>query len=397
MPFVSAGVGGEVSDQRALDEWLRDHGLPTLVPVRRWSDDLPRRVAPLQVFLSTLMVGAGLVVYATLRVAATDPEVAASAADDDTFDLPELLVLAAVAALVVAVPALLAWLVHRWLRGRPRRRATPAAWAVNLVATTAVVPVGLLLAPVTSWWSGVALPVAGLGGAFLFVWIGGAALLLWTLRAVLRNVGAVRHMSIALPVILLLVVFALFSTELWQMTDTLSWARLFGVGAVLALMGAAVVLPAVGRSALDAPPALDDAHRRSLLTGLGLPPEPRPARPLNRLQRGNVVLVMLVAQLVLGGVFAIVQAALLVLLGDVALTQETLAAWLEHAPTTAQIGRTVLPWSVNLLKTASLLAMIATLSFVISAVTDAQYREHFFDPLLREVHEALAVYGARRS
>ncbi len=53
-----------------------------------------------------------------------------------------------------------------------------------------------------------------------------------------------------------------------------------------------------------------------------------------------------------------------------------------------------LPITVNLLKAAMLLSLIATLPFVFSAVSEARYRERFFDPIMADMRRAILVRDA---
>lgn len=372
-------------DHRVVDEWFRDHGLPTLVPVRRWADDLPERVAPLQVFLVGLLLGVSTLLWAA-GMPAPDVPVDGNPA-----------VVVTVYAVLLIVPGLLGWWVRHLLTKLPQRFGTTAAWVVIVAGEIVAVVVGARLQPEAGWWYQIWTEAVWLLGTFAFVWAGGGSLLIWTMRSALSNLGAIRHMaSIALPVILMLVIFAFFSAEIWQLTDNLGWPRLFGVGVVIALTAVVAVLPAVRRSALGEPVEIGDTERRTLLTGLGLPVRPVTARPLSWLQKANVLLVMLVAQLLLGAIFSAALGTLLVILGDVALTTATQAAWIGHDPEPVVLSRSALPVTVNLLKASAFLGMISALTFVISAVSDAQYREHFFDPILQEVRRALLVDSARR-
>lgn len=46
---------------------------------------------------------------------------------------------------------------------------------------------------------------------------------------------------------------------------------------------------------------------------------------------------------------------------------------------------------MNLLKAATLLSVIAALPFVFSAVSEARYRERFFDPIMVDMRRAILV------
>lgn len=61
-----------------------------------------------------------------------------------------------------------------------------------------------------------------------------------------------------------------------------------------------------------------------------------------------------------------------------------------------EVASATLPLTVNLLKAAALLSVIATLPFVFSAVSEARYRERFFDPIMADMRRAIAVRDALR-
>lgn len=113
--------------------------------------------------------------------------------------------------------------------------------------------------------------------------------------------------------------------------------------------------------------------------------------------------VMCVAQLILAGLFAALQAALLVLLGSIALTQDTIAIWLGPGTPThpmsvqpitvcTTVSTAILPVSVNLIKASVFLGLVSSLTFVFSAVSEARYREKFFDPIMADLRQSLAVH-----
>lgn len=360
------------ADPDERDYWLRAQGLPTLVPVRRWASDLPRRTAPLLVWLCALAAALVGTLYLFLVLAV----------DEDAPDwTADLVALAALAGLVV-LPLLLAWATHRVLR-RARHPAL-SAWLIMIVAT---VLSSLTLQYLDEGVSTVEELVSGAGTllAVMFaVWVGLGSLLGWTLKSAFANLSALRHMAvIALPVILLLVIFAFFSAETWQATDSLSWPRLFAFGLVIAVIGAMVTLPASWR-------AVADARREATESGETAPALLR----LRWWQQLNVVLVALISQLLISAIFAVLLGGILVLLGKIAITPAVMKTWLSHPAQPWVITDATLPVTVNLLKAATFLAMLAALSFLISTVSDRQYREHFFDPIVDRIVDALAARPA---
>jgi hypothetical protein len=110
---------------------------------------------------------------------------------------------------------------------------------------------------------------------------------------------------------------------------------------------------------------------------------------------------MTVAQLVQALFFAALLAALLIVIGGIAIPTGVIGIWLGPGSETQQLVvqpleffGAALPITVNLLKAATLLAVIATLPFVFSAVSEARYRERFFDPIMADMRRAILVREA---
>lgn len=348
------------------DDWLRSEGLPTLVPVRRWANDLPRRATPLMVWMCAF-AGATVAVIAGLV-----------AVDESLPEWAFTLYTAAALGVVLVVPVLLAYWVYRLLRRV--RYPTLVSWVFLVVATvlTALITQSVdELSLFEELASGVITVLAVIAG----IWIGLGSLLGWTLKSALTNLSAVRHMAaMALPVILLLVIFAFFSAETWQATDALSWPRLFAFGLVIVVIGTMVALPASWQEVAE-------ARKEATESGQTAPALLR----LRWWQQLNVVLVALISQLLLTAIFAAMLTAILVVLGKIAIAPPAMRAWLGHDAVPWEIGGATLPVTVNLLKAAVFLAMLAGLSFLISTVSDRQYREHFFDPIVNRIVAALAA------
>lgn len=185
----------------------------------------------------------------------------------------------------------------------------------------------------------------------------------------MRNLKASSSLaSTALPVIFGLVIFTFFSTWMWQLTDHLPWHRIAMLAVVIAVIATVVLLP-------SARGVFEDEQGRAL--------------DLTRLQRANVLIVVVVSQLVLAGVFALLLAGLLIVLGKVALSPAALEVWLRHPPTTLHIGSATLPISGNLLKGALFLSTIASLTFIISIAGDTANRKQFFEPAVAELRRLI--------
>lgn len=380
--------------RRDADRWFREQGLPTFVPLRRWFTDLPRRVAPLVVWVALVgfLLGDGI-------DGVTD--VLVPLIDDD-------LIVVAVVALILLVSAAFAWggyLIVRWmLRRLPVGIGTAVASVVIVVCAAGLMAGGYLTQP-----------RATVGPVFetLFVILlcclvtgmGGGSLISWASRLAVRNASAIGHMaSIALPVILMLVVFAFFSAEVWQMASALHWGSIALVGLVVAVLAGIVVLRVSASEIDDEAQTPSEEQRRALL--VGTPAEHRATASVHRLplrapQRMNILLALTFAQLLQAVFFAALLGALLIVIGSIAIPVGVVELWVGTGSASQPlqveqlvIGSADLPITVNLLKAATLLSLIATLPFVFSAVSEARYRERFFDPIMADMRQAIVVREA---
>jgi MFS family permease len=392
---MSSATSRPRSAKRDADRWFREQGLPTFVPLRRWFTDLPRRVAPLIAWVASatfLLKASTLFLDALFDVVTED--------DDD-------LVLAVVVILLLG-SLIIIWIVYLLTRFLLRR--------LPIVPGTIVAS---LLIAICAFWMIVDgyefSPGATVGPVFesllvvavciLVTGMGGGALVSWASRLAVHNAAAIGHMaSIALPVILMVVVFTLFSTEIWQMASALSWGSIALVGLLVAALAALVVLR-VTASELDNDERPPTAEQRARMLS-GTPAEHLsatavPRRRLPASQRVNILLAMTFAQLVQALFFAILLGALLVALGSIAIPNGLVELWVGSGNASqplsvepVMIGGNALPITVNLLKAAALLSVIATLTFVFSAVSEQRYRERFFDPMVAEMRRAILVRDA---
>lgn len=381
------------SAKRDADRWFREQGLPTFVPLRRWFTDLPRRVAPLiaWVAVSAYLFQDGLEVVFELAL------------DDDSAAWEILLVPFAVVIFVLAVG--LAWAAYFLVRTLLRRLPVGIGTTIALILIACCIAFTIVYGYSTQ-------PHATVGPVFstilvlvlciLATGMGGGAMISWASRLAVRNASAIGHMaSIALPVILMLVVFSFFSAEVWQMASALSWGSIALLGLVVAALAGIVVLR-VSASEIDDHAHAPTAEQRAALLidtpAEGRTPAPGPPGRLRAPQRINILLAMTIAQLVQALFFAGLLAALLIVIGGITVPTGVVGIWL--GPGSATQPLTVqpleffglkLPLTVNLLKAATLLSVIAALPFVFSAVSEARYRERFFDPIMADMRRAILV------
>jgi MFS family permease len=308
------------------------------------------------------------------------------------------------AGLALAAALVAFGIVRGVIRRLPFGIGTVIASAV-IVACTALMIVGGYAANRAATVGPVVEALAILLTCVLLTGMGGGALISWASRLAVRNASAIGHMaSIALPVILMLVVFAFFSGEVWQMASALPWGSLALVGLVIGVLAAIVVLR-VSASEIDDDHHAPSAEQRAALL-LDTPAEHLAAsagarHPLRWPQRTNILLVMTFAQLLQAVFFAALLCALLVVIGAVAVPLGIVQLWVgpgtDAMPLHVEqlvIGGATLPLTVNLIKAATLLSLIATLPFIFSAVSEPRYRERFFDPIMADLRRAMLVRDA---
>ena len=382
------------SARRDADLWFREQGLPTFVPLRRWFTDLPRRVAPLVVWVALVafLLGDGTDEVTDIVITISDGDIL----------IAVLVVIFLVACVALAWGA---YIFVRWmLRRMPVGIGTVVASLIIVACIASLITAGYLDRP-RATVGPVFETLAIIAVCCLVTGMGGGSLISWASRLAVRNASAIGHMaSIALPVILMLVVFAFFSAEVWQMASALHWGSLALIGLVVAVLAGVVVLRVSASEIDDEAHSPSDEQRRALL--VGTPAEHRAEasvrrQPLRAPQRMNILLALTFAQLLQALFFAGLLCALLIVIGSIAVPVGVAELWLGPGSATQPmliekftIGSAELPITVNLLKAATLLSLIATLPFVFSAVSEARYRERFFDPIMADMRRAIVVRDA---
>ena len=353
---------------RDTEHWLRQHGLPYFVAPRARSRALLARTAPFLVFALSFDVLSSVVFEVTV--------------DLDTVSASELTLALVALLLVIAVPVVPA-LIGLWTSRLLRSRAG-AKRPVALVSLALYLVVDPLLFgalgfddPVDTLGQNAAVAVAALA----LTWLGIGALLAWALRAALRQFGALGQLATrALPILMLVVVFAYFARALWEVTASMTVPRLVGVAVFFVVLGLLFAVPIM----------------RKELSTLGRAPETE-GPPLTPLERFNLGVVMVMAQAFQVALFAALVCVFLVVLGTLAFSDEVLNSWLGGHGGNAQVLGVDLPVRTAMLKTAVFLSCVSSLNFLVSVSTAPAYRASFYDPLLDGAREALAVRAAYRA
>ncbi len=281
---------------------------------------------------------------------------------------------------------------------------------VGVVALAALV-IGVVLAALTEQAGFAPATLVTLTGAAALAYagrrLGAAPMARWAVRRTLSSLRLLFPMvTRALPLLLLFMTFLFINAEVWQLSATLDgpvlWVTvlLFGAFAVGFLL---VRLP----EELDhVDPAVDAETLARLCRGTPLAAyaeavartttEPTPAGhpahlqppPVHGMERTNLLLVLMVAQILQVLLVAVSVFVFFVLFGGVVMTVGVQEAW-------TQSSIHALPWasnlSVELVQVSVFLAAFSGLYFTVVAVTDETYRDQFFTQIKAELERAVGV------
>ncbi len=364
---------------RETEDWFLRHGLPFFVEGRRISvDDLAHG-------RSVLVLG---LVYAGSLVVAVPP--------DRSWPVRVGLAVAGLLALVAV------WAVANLARRqraleRPRRVGVVegALFALGPAAVVAVLrqdadlTLGVLLADLT---------VLGVLGAAEVLDVGPIAR--WALVRTFAEMGSLfRLVTRALPMLLLFTTFLFINTEVWQVSSALSRPVLWLAVAFFGVLAVGFLLARLPEEVAAVNDDLDpDVVRRAVR---GTPLEPHlddlddvHAEPLDRRQRTNLLLVLLITQASQVLVLSVAVWAFFLVFGRVAIDASVVNTWVggEAPHYWRLLGR--LGFSRELLQVSIFLSAFSGLYFTVYAVTDATYRDQFFHEITHELERAVGVRAA---
>jgi hypothetical protein len=243
----------------------------------------------------------------------------------------------------------------------------------------------------------------GVGAIYLVTGFGLLEIAAWALgllRAQLAQISTL--VSRTLPIMLILVVFLLFASELWQAAGTLGGADLAAVIALLLFVATVLVVTRareeVRRLEAERGGEATVAHLAGTpAEGAGADVGPEPPRALRWQERTNLVLLMLISQLVQSLFVGLLVTLFLVALGILAIPATVQEIWV-GAPVRTILGFELLGEprmiSSELLITTGLLGGMCALYFTGLALTDAAFRAEFHARVTADVEQILAVHTA---
>jgi hypothetical protein len=305
---------------------------------------------------------------------------------------------------------LAAWSLLNRARGRrplapPERIGSVEIGAFLLIPTLLPVVFG-------GDWSGAALTFLALVIVLALVYAGTSygvvAVARWGLLQGLQSLRqTVVLFARGLPLLLLGFMFLFVNAEAWQAAGTLETPLLFAVFGLFAVLGTAFVLAQIPRELRHATEfaGWDDIVARCGDSPLADVPPDRSHHPqppeLTPREWGNLGFVVLAGQGFRILVVAVLVGAFFVLFGLLMVRPATIELWVGSPPSTWWHSFTWFGVDVQLtrelLQVSGFLAAFAGLYFSVYTITDATFRQEFFEDIVEEARENLAVRAVYRA
>lgn len=369
------------AERSAIEKWFVRRGLPNLIHGYSASTDVFTRAAP----LLTLFWLFGLAGAFGDRFTGWSQVWAA---------LAGALFLGAVAAGVNRV------------RGRRPLQVPDRVGRIELTAfvlAPALLPVLLDNSSIGTF----ALDVASGLFLLLLIWLaygfGLLSVIVWAVRHLADQVSDIVGLMIrSLPLLLIFTMFLFMNAELWQVADNFTTPLFLVAAGGLVLISALFVLVRLPTELESVSTFQDTDVVRGLVDGCDAPiachgSTPEGVPPLTRTDRINVGVLALFTLGVQIALVMLIIGAFYLAFGLVTVRPDTIAEW--TAGGEAGISRIIdlrlfgseIPLTSELLKVTGFLMAFTALQFTVSALTDQAYREEFFDDLIVEIRQALAV------
>ena len=212
-----------------------------------------------------------------------------------------------------------------------------------------------------------------------------------------------------LPLLLLITAFVFLNAEMWQVAHDFppAYYAICVAGMVtLAFAFLALRLPKeiVGLARFDSWDECCElaAETDAPIGHLEPPADGKPPAPdLGRVERLNIAILLTISQAVQTVLVGIIAGAFYVLFGLLAVRTDTIEQWttagtIDPLATLGFLGDDiVITWEH--LSVAGFIAAFSVLQFSVSSVTDAAYREEFYDDIVGDVRGVLAVRAVVRA
>jgi hypothetical protein len=367
--------------QLDIERWFARKGVPQLIEGFSSESAMDRRAAPL---ISLWLI------IATVKDWGTRP------------DWPVGMNVVGIAATIIWMGV--AWVVFSALRGRsPRIR--PSTFDLLDIALIAFLPA--IPAAVIDGDPGEAIraflgALTGVGVIYVITGFGLIEIGAWAIeRLWLQLTHIVELLARTLPVLLILVVFLLFATEMWESAHAMSWLELALVLLLLMIVAALLVVLTFRSelSSLEVRTDVDgvlvdaaDTPASPLAAPVGAEAVPTPR--LSWLQRSNVTLLVAVSQMLQALAVGVVVMAFLIVFALIAIPASVQVVWVGGA--TRDVATFVVldelrTLSEELVIVSAVLGGIVGLYFSGLGITDPAYRTEGFDREVDGVRHLLAA------
>jgi hypothetical protein len=367
--------------RREIERWFARRGVPQLIEGYSSERAMDSRAAPL--ISLWLIVG-------TVRDWGTRP------------DWP-------LAWNAIGIAATIAWMAVVWagvsrIRHRPMalRPSTFDPFDIATIGLLPAVPAAVIDQNPGEFVAATLGALTGIGAIYVVIGFGLIEIGLWAFeRFWLQLTHLVELVARTLPVLVILVVFLLFGTEIWQVAHATTAGELMLVLSFLLLMASVFAIAAFRRELTQLERVLD---RHTILdSAAGTPVEPLVPEAsaaiagvprLSWLHRSNLTLLVVVPQLLQVVAVALIVSAFLVVFAVLAIPGEVQTSWIGAVP------RVVVEYSlldeprivsVELLYVSAVLGGIVGLYFSGLAISDPTYRSAQFDRDVDGVRELLAA------
>lgn len=365
-----------------IEEWFLRRGMPTVARSSSGFRNTVLRASP-------VLFGSAII-YLLLTMI----DVAWRAMDPDAYaldDIPAWYLVAMLVAFVIAIVA--GWLANRYVRRHSLR-------VRDADMITIGVPLLLVLLPVLDVLLGIDpdLLLNLVGNLTIMVIviamtkIGFGAIFVWSIRRAVSQGMAVASMAArALPLILLVTLFAFLSDGMWIVTSSLSRDDLWQVVTILLLIAGGFVLVVIRdemrtmmRGASCTAQELED--QQFPVESLAIDQrEADTTLTMTRWETFNATAILIISQAIQIGFLVTLVFGFFCLFGSVTIADTVLEGWTGHPPTPGNLMGFELPVSNEVVHTSLFLAAFSAVNFAASSVSDPRYRESFFDPLVKDV------------
>lgn len=382
-----------------IEEWFLRRGMPTVMRAPASLQRLLLRAVPLLLAYTVIFL---TITGADLALREIDPEVFRTFEDPATILPRWYLVTLATGGIIGLVTGIVA---NRIIRRRPL--GDPTLRSLSLAA-----PLVVVLLPLLDLTYGSIEDVLGdlvgnmivIVATLVVIRSGLGAVFAWSVRQALAQGSALSSMAArALPMIVLVTLFAFLSEGMWRVSGALSRNELWLV--VTILLGIAVVfiwtvIRGEMRQLMENPRCSPEE-----ILAQGFPAEAIDLAPttivppvkFRKRERANALFILFVAQALQVGSLVILVFVFFCVFGAITVPGSVIEVWTGHAPTTGTLMGVRLPVWHELIQTSLFLAAFSAVNFAASSVTDPLYRQNFFEPILSNMRVTLAARNLYRA